>query len=152
MSVVENVMLGLLFGSRNSAPARREDMKQEALKYLDITGLRVDEWTMPEELTAAALRRLELARALATRPRLLLVDEFMSGLNTSEVFEASQVLKRIWQEMGITIIWIEHVMDSLMNLVERVVVLNYGELIAEGKPSEVSKDRRVVEVYLGEES
>ncbi|MEW5897616.1 MAG: ABC transporter ATP-binding protein [Bacillota bacterium] len=153
MSVVENVMLGIFFGQKNSAGASRSsrEVKQEAFEYLNLTGLQVDEWTMPHELTAAALRRLELARALATKPQLLLVDEFMSGLNALEVLEASAILKRIRGEKKITIIWIEHVMESLMNLVERVIVLNYGELIAEGKPAEISKDKRVIEVYLGED-
>ena len=154
MSVVENVMLGILFGRKHLTGVVKssEGLREEAFAYLNLTGLQVDRETMPGELTAAALRRLELARALATGPRLLLVDEFMSGLNTSEIKEASDILKRIWREMKITIIWIEHVMDSLMNLVQRVIVLNYGELIAEGIPAEISKNKRVVEVYLGEDS
>jgi ABC-type branched-chain amino acid transport systems, ATPase component len=97
------------------------------------------------------LRRLELARALATGPRLLLADEIMSGLNQEEIDQTSQVLKKIHEELGLTILWIEHIMGALMNLVERVTVLDYGQVIAEGTPEEVARDERVIEAYLGQE-
>lgn len=150
MSVVENVMLGVMFGGRYSTRSG-EDARQEALRCLDNIGMKVTEATMPGELGVAGLRRLELGRALATRPKLLLLDELISGLNAEEISEAASVLKRIKDEMGITIIWVEHIMGALMNLVERVIVLDYGEVIAEGTPSEVSKDERVIEAYLGAE-
>lgn len=150
MSVVENVMLGVMFGGRYSTRSG-EDARQEALRCLDNIGMKVTEATMPAELGVAGLRRLELGRALATRPKLLLLDEVISGLNAEEISEAVSVLKRIKDEMGITIIWVEHIMGALMNLVERVIVLDYGEVIAEGTPSEVSRDERVIEAYLGAE-
>lgn len=150
MSVVENVMLGVMFGGRYSTRSG-EDARQEALRCLDNIGMKVTEATMPAELGVAGLRRLELGRALATRPKLLLLDELISGLNAEEISEAASVLKRIKDEMGITIIWVEHIMGALMNLVERVIVLDYGEVIAEGTPSEVSRDERVIEAYLGAE-
>lgn len=150
MSVVENVMLGVMFGGRYSTRSG-EDARQEALRCLDNIGMKVTEATMPAELGVAGLRRLELGRALATRPKLLLLDEVISGLNAEEISEAASVLKRIKDEMGITIIWVEHIMGALMNLVERVIVLDYGEVIAEGTPSEVSRDERVIEAYLGAE-
>jgi branched-chain amino acid transport system ATP-binding protein len=106
---------------------------------------------MPGELTAGNLRRLELARALATHPRLLLADEIMSGLNQEEILKASEILKKIRAQMQITIIWVEHIMSALMNVVDRVTVLDYGQIIAEGSPQEISRSPKVVEAYLGEE-
>jgi branched-chain amino acid transport system ATP-binding protein len=88
---------------------------------------------------------------LATHPKFLLLDEVISGLNQEETVEASLILKRIRDEIGITIIWVEHIMQVLMNLVEKVFVLNFGELIAQGTPLEVSRDERVIQAYLGAE-
>lgn len=149
MSVIENVMAGVLFGGGQAD--RSVDARQEALRCLNDTGAKIDEATMPVELGVVGLRRLELSRAWATRPRLLLMDEFMSGLNVEEISEAASMLKRIRDKVGLTIVWVEHIMGPLMNLVERVVVLDYGEVIADGEPLTVSKNEQVIEAYLGAE-
>ena len=102
-------------------------------------------------MTAGNLRRLELARSLATRPQLLLADEIMSGLNPNEIEQTSEVLRKIRNELSVTIVWVEHIMGALMNLVEYVVVLEHGEMIAQGEPGEISRNQRVIEAYLGTE-
>lgn len=150
MTVIENVMVGVLFG-KGHRKVNNAEARAQAQKWLDFVGLKIDDHTMPGELTAGNLRRLELARALATNPRLLLADEVMSGLNQEEIEQTSQVLKKIHEEMKITIIWVEHIMNALMNLVDRVTVLDYGQIIAEGTPEEVSANPIVIEAYLGEE-
>jgi branched-chain amino acid transport system ATP-binding protein len=104
---------------------------------------------MTEGLGAAALKKLELARALATQPRLLLADESLGGLDHGEMERAAAMLDRIRRELGITIIWVEHIMGVLMRVVDRVIVLDHGEAIFAGRPADAARDPRVTEVYLG---
>ena len=148
ISVLENVMIGAVYGSQNGKKNEHK-IKEECQKLIEFIGLDIDYNSTPDKLTAGDLRRLELARALATKPDLLLADEILSGLNKDELDSAAKVLQNIRDKMGITIIWVEHIMGQLMNLVDRAIVLNYGSLIADDTPENVSNDPMVIEAYLG---
>ena len=145
LSVVRNVMIGAL--GRHPRPA---DAEARARAVLDDVELSAKAARPAGGLTLAERKRLELARALATEPHLLLLDEVMSGLNASETERIVELVRAI-NARGIAILLIEHVMRAVMSLAGRIVVLNYGERIAEGRPEAVAGDRRVIEAYLGEE-
>lgn len=150
LSVLENVALSAWFGQ--DAKVSRAQCWTQAEEALAMVGLPTDAKTTTEGLGAAALKKLELARALATQPRLLLADESLNGLDHSEMDQAADMLGRIRKEKGITIVWVEHIMGVLMRVVDRVVVLDHGEKIYDGSPKGAQTDKRVVEVYLGSEA
>jgi branched-chain amino acid transport system ATP-binding protein len=147
MPVLDNVLLGSSFGtptSMSSADAARE--ATESLEFLELSEVRA---TPARDLTLANQKRLEVARALATNPELLLLDELMAGLTHTEVAEAMELITKL-RDKGITIFMIEHVMKAIMGICDRIMVLHHGEKIAEGTPTEVCNSKKVVEVYLGE--
>jgi branched-chain amino acid transport system ATP-binding protein len=147
MSAFDNVLLGASFGRRNRIASA--DAAKEATALLEFVGLAQTTAIPAKDLTLANQKRLEVARALATRPELLLLDEMMEGLNPTEVGQAMELVKSI-QERGVTVIMIEHVMRAIMNVCERIMVLHHGAKIAEGTPQEISADKTVIEVYFGE--
>jgi len=147
LSLLENVTLAAYYGHAGSIS--RAEAQHHAEEALDMVGLPSDPATRTSGLGAAALKKLELARALATKPRLLLADESLGGLDQTEMERAADMLHSIRTRMGITIVWVEHIMGVLMRTVDRVIVLDHGEKIFEGAPAQAAVDPRVTEVYLG---
>ncbi len=146
MTVLENCTVGACFGRENLPLAQAREAAREAIS---IVGLDDRAAMLAMHLTIAAKKRLELARALAARPLLLLLDEVLAGLNPTEVDHMIGVVRRIC-ERGVTILIIEHLMQAIMSLSDRIVVLNFGEKLAEGAPAEVANHAQVIEAYLGD--
>ena len=147
LSVLDNVALAAYYGQ--SERPSREHAYELAREALGLVGLPSSEHAHVEGMGAAGLKKLELARALATQPKLLLADESLGGLDEHEMDSAANMLSMIRDQRGITIIWVEHIMGALMRVVDRCVVLDHGEVIAAGRPQEVAHDPRVIQVYLG---
>jgi len=146
LSVIENVMVGA-FNREGDASAARKT----AAEIVDFVGLGPRRDAPARSLTLSDRKRLEIARGLATRPEMLLLDEAMSGLNPTEIDEIIKLIREI-HARGVSLLIIEHVMQAIMALSHRLVVLHHGEKLAEGAPAAVARDRRVIEAYLGEEA
>lgn len=145
LTVLENVMISSFLRTNS-----RERAKSEALKVLELTNFVEKKDTFARSLNVAGRKRLEIARALATKPELLLLDEVAAGLNSRETDEVTELISRI-REKGVTVIAIEHVMKFIMSISDRIVVIHHGAKIADGKPDEVAHSREVIDAYLGEE-
>jgi branched-chain amino acid transport system permease protein len=149
MTVLENAVLGAMFGAGHGIVGEREARRRaaEALSFVGL-GDRADQPV--SSLNLHQQRFLELAKALAGEPRLLLLDEVMAGLNESELAVSVEIVRNVRDRLGTTILWVEHVMSAVMQLAERAIVLNFGKLLAEGPPEVVMRDPQVVDAYLGQ--
>jgi branched-chain amino acid transport system ATP-binding protein len=147
MLVIQNVLVGAFFGTPNLVSGA--GAAREATEALDFVGLSAMGMSPVNDLTLVNQKRVEVARALATKPELLLLDELMAGLNPTEVSEAMELVTKI-RNTGITIFMVEHVMKAIMGICERIIVLHHGEKIAEGTAKEIAGNKQVIEIYLGE--
>jgi len=149
MPVLQNVLMAAFFGTPTRISGA--DAAREVTQALEFVGLSAMSATPVKDLTLVNQKRVEVARALATKPELLLLDELMAGLNATETSEAMHLVTKI-RDTGITIFMVEHVMKAIMGICERIMVLHHGEKIAEGTPQEIAANKTVIEVYLGEEA
>lgn len=148
MTVEENVMIGTVFGRPKPLPLGRG--REEARRLLDLVGLGPKAGLVTHDLNAIDLKRLEVARALAPSPRLLLLDEVMEGLTQAEAAETIALVKKV-RDLGVTVLVIEHVMNTVRDVCDRVVVMHYGRELAAGTYAEVAANAEVIQAYLGEE-
>jgi len=147
MPVISNVALGVHFG--NSEQVTSAQAAEEAAKLLEFVGLSGMATTPVKDLTLVNQKLVEVARALATKPEVLLLDEIMAGLNPTEIALTMELVSKM-RAQGITIFMIEHVMKAIMSVCDRIIVLHHGKKIAEGTPQEIATSKTVIEVYLGE--
>lgn len=145
MNLIENVMVGSYFGNKGVSLSKAREKSEEILEFVGLSDVKGME---AKNLSIGNLKKLELARALATEPQVLLLDEVIGGLNPAEANEVVEIIKKV-KESGVAIIMIEHVMKAVMGVSDRIIVLNYGEVLAKGTPQEISENPLVIEAYLG---
>lgn len=147
MTVLENVAVGAVFGGHGRLKGiSAVNQAESTLRFMNLhekKDFQVGSLTLQEK------KLVEMARALASNPEVLLIDEVMSGLNPTEIEEAMRLVRRVRDMLGVTVVWIEHVMRAIMGVAERVMALNYGQVIALGSPVQVAQDEKVIEAYLG---
>jgi ABC-type branched-subunit amino acid transport system ATPase component len=149
MTVLENVLLGAMFGVGRGVAGERE-ARRRAAESLAFVGLEARADQPASSLNLHQLRFLELAKALAGQPKVLLLDEVMAGLNEAELAASVKIVRNVRDNLGTAILWVEHVMSAVIQLAERAIVLNFGRVLAEGTPEVVMRDPQVVDAYLGQ--
>jgi len=147
MKVIDNVAIAMVHGR---GKVGLKEAREKAPELLELLGLHRKADTLAKSLTLAERKKLEVARALATEPKIMLLDEFMAGLNPVEVDEALSMISKIREDFGITIFMIEHVLKAVMKICEKVMVLHHGVKIAEGSPKEIASNKDVIKAYLGD--
>jgi branched-chain amino acid transport system permease protein len=149
MTLLENATLGAMFGGGDGLVGERE-ARQRGAEALAFVGLEHRGDQPVSSLNLHQLRFLEMAKAIAGRPKVLMLDEVMAGLNDAEVAASVEIVRNVRDRLGTTIVWVEHVMSAVVQLAERVIVLNFGKVLAEGVPEVVMRDSQVVDAYLGQ--
>jgi len=147
LTCLENVVVGILYGRR--AHTSLDEARRKAKRYIELVGLQEDMSVPAKNLTLQKRKMLELARALATEPKIILLDEVIAGLNPSETLQAMQLIKKVRDELEVSILWVEHIMKAIMEVADRIIVLHHGTKIAEGKPLEIANNPKVIDAYLG---
>ena len=148
MTAFDNVLVGAIYGHR----LRGREARNEVLAALDLVRLKDKRDIVTAHMTLSDRRLLEVARALASRPLITLLDEPMAGLNPSEIMNMLQVIEKAREERKVAVLWVEHKVDAIFRLCDRVAVLDYGRKIGEGKPEEIAQNSEVIEAYLGKPS
>ena len=149
MTVLENAVVGAMFGVGHGVLSERE-ARRRATKALAVVGLEERAGRPVSSLNLHQQRFLEMAKALAGEPKVLLLDEVMAGLNEAELAHSVAIVRSVRDTLGTAILWVEHVMSAVIQLAERAIVLNFGQVLAEGEPDVVMRDPRVVDAYLGQ--